>query len=418
MAEEVQIAVYRDGALAYPVPSKGRETVLALSLDRLLATILKIPADRLEETQTVAEEALKKMSPYPDEPLKVSCERLSESESGAIVAAAALPESVADAMGDALDAAKASVRRVDVLAFGALRAFLGSSSAPVDASRRLVLIEDGPAIAAFVLDGATPVALRAISPGGDMRRETMLLLLEAEDVAGPAKLKEIFATDGIEADGIGGIAPVVRIAVPEEDAIAAVRERSFEPDAIDAIPESWSGVLDETRFKSKMKVWLSAAAAVWLAAVTVLAGVPKYREYRAGRYDTMRKTHRAAYRNVSERKAQVEAVRSVSNHDLGALETLRVVTSVLPEGVTLSKWNFKRGDRLSFGGTAENGNQQLVYDFKDGLAGVMLSQASGNDEDSETPFFTNVELPRGVVSRAGKAAFDVDCDFKTPEEEE
>ena len=108
----------------------------------------------------------------------------------------------------------------------------------------------------------------------------------------------------------------------------------------------------------------------------------------------------------------------VSNHDLGALETLRVVTSVIQEGMELSKWNFKRGDKLTFSGTVADGDERKVYAFKDGLSGVVLSQVSGLEDDDETPFFTDVTLPRGVSQRGGKAVFDVECDFKEAEEDD
>lgn len=414
MAEESKIAVFKDGVLEFPVAGKGREAVLALSLDRLLAKVLRTSSPEPGAAEAAAAEALKAMSPYPDEPLTVSCETMAEDVGGRTVFAAALPEGSVEDIGEALDASKVDIRRVDALSLGALHSL--AAGYLTDGARRLVLLNDGTCTAAYVMDGAVPAAARALAPGCDIRREATLLLLEAEDAAGPAPLAQILAERGTCDESLEDLAPVSEIPEGAADAVAGVAARDREAGVLDALPAGWAEVLAESRFKRKMKIALSIAAAVWLAAVGVMAGVPQYRKYKTASFDTMRKEHRTAFRNASEIKRQVEAVRSVSNHDQGALETLRVAASVLPDGVTLSKWNFKRGDRLSFSGVADDGNQQLVYSFKDGLAGVALSQVSGNEDDGDTLFFTEVALPKGVVSRGGKAAFDIECDFKPKEE--
>jgi hypothetical protein len=90
----------------------------------------------------------------------------------------------------------------------------------------------------------------------------------------------------------------------------------------------------------------------------------------------------------------------------------------MPDGLVLSRWNFKRGDVLTFTGTSEAGNHQRVYDFKDKLSSVKLSQISGLETDAEINYFTRVELPHGVATRGAKASFDIECDFKHPEEDD
>ena len=207
------------------------------------------------------------------------------------------------------------------------------------------------------------------------------------------------------------------------DAVRGVAERSAEQGTANALPQTWLEILEETRFKRKMVVGFGAAAFLWVAALSVMLGVTWWTNRQADQVELARRAHRSAYNKVSDRKAQVETVRSVSNHDLGALETLRVVSGVLPEGVELSKWYFKRGERLSFTGTAEGSDNvvesnQRVFALKDALAGFQLGEISGNDEDADVPFFTDVSLPKGVVQRSGKAVFDVECSFKTVEEAE
>ena len=225
----------------------------------------------------------------------------------------------------------------------------------------------------------------------------------------------------MQTDGLEALAPVRAMVSGAADAVRGVAERSAEQGTANALPQTWQDILEETRFKRKMVVGFGAAAFLWVASLGVILGVPWYINHQAEKVDLSRRAHMPAYRKVSDKKEQVETVRSVSNHDLGALETLRVVAGVLPEGVELTKWNFKRGERLSFSGTAEGGdnieNNRRVYALKDALTGFQLSEISGNDEDADIPFFTDVLLPKGVAQRSGKATFDVECSFMVVEEE-
>jgi hypothetical protein len=339
-----------------------------------------------------------------------------ETEDGVLVVAAALPEGSSDDMATALDDAGLNVMRVDALALGELRSAWPKLALGGGSARKLALLDGKDCISLFVLDGDCPVAARALSHGCDMRREVMLSLLDAEEFGGAAELSEIVVVGDVPRDGLDAFAPVRAVESEGIDPVAGVAERSMEATSLNVLPDSWREVLDETRFKRKMKTWLGTAGGVWLLIMAVLVGVPKVYDYMIHRQETMCKAHRSSYNKVREKRDQVESVRLVSNHDLGALETLRVVTSVLPDNVTLKSWNFKRGDKLSFSGIADDGDQQKVYDFKDGLAGVMLSQVSEREEDGDIPFFTNVEMP-GVKSTKGGATFNVNCDFKAKEVE-
>ena len=421
MAEEVHIAVFDGGELHKPPRlRKGGEAVLALPLNRLLAKVVRVGADDAEGLSAVAERELKAMSPYPDEPLAVSCEVLKEDAEGTLALALALPESSADDIGEALDAGKVGITRVDALVLGLLRSAYNELSGD---GRKVVLSQEGDCVALVVLDGQTPCALRALSPDSEIKAELAYSLLEAEASGGPAPLSEILVSGDVNTEGLEDFAPVRALVADAADAVRGVAERSAEQGTANALPQTWLEILEETRFKRKMVVGFGAAAFLWVAALSVMLGVTWWTNRQADQVELARRAHRSAYNKVSDRKAQVETVRSVSNHDLGALETLRVVSGVLPEGVELSKWYFKRGERLSFTGTAEGSDNvvesnQRVFALKDALAGFQLGEISGNDEDADVPFFTDVSLPKGVVQRSGKAVFDVECSFKTVEEAE
>lgn len=418
MAEDLRIAVFENGELSVPVKGgKGNEAVLALPLDRLLVKVVKVPADSDTDVSAYLTDILKSVSPFPDEELTVSYETVRESEEGSTVLAAALPEGSADDIAEALDGAGINVTRVDSLALGALRSAWPLLGFTCDTHRRLLLIPGSSCISLFVLDGDCPSVIRAVSHDADLKRETMLSLIEAESSAGSAMLKETVVLGELDCAAFEGFAPVRKLDAAGIDFLAGVADRAVDPASLNALPASWREVLEETRFKTKFKRFITAAIGIWVIMLCVVIGVPKYYSHQTSKQNEISRSHQKKYRKVQEKKDQVEAVRNVSNHDLGALETLRVVADSLPEGIVLSRWNFKRGDLLAFSGTSDGGNHQSVSAFKDSLSNVMLSSISGNAKDEDIRFFTEVELPRGIVTRNGKAVFDIECNFKDPEEE-
>lgn len=419
MAEEVKIAVFEDGELTVPVKgNKRNEAVLALPLDRLLVKVVRVPQDSLENIVDYLTNIFKKLSPYPDEAINVSYEVVRETEDGSIVLAAALPESSADDIAEALDMAKLNVTRVDSWALGMLRVAWPALAVASDDLRRLLLIPGKSYTSLFVLDGDCPAVVRAIANDANFKREIMLSLVEADSFAHSVQLSEIIVLGSIsDVSQFESFAPVRVIDNSALDPIEGIVERSLDSTALNALPDSWREVLEESRFKSKFKTFSAVALGIWVLMVAFIIGVPKYYQSQtANQREIIKKNHRQ-YREVQEKMDQVTAVRNVSNHDLGALESLRVVASAMPDGLVLSRWNFKRGDILTFTGTSEAGNHQRVYDFKDKLSAIKLSQISENDDDSETGYFTRVELPRGVSTRGTKASFDVECDFKEAKEE-
>lgn len=406
MAESIQIVAYTGGELR--VLSGGidpGEAVLALPLSRLVVKMVRVAEG--EDPVAVATPVLAALSPFPDEPLTVSCETVSETEKGRVVLAAALPESAADDIADALDAAKLNVTRVDALALGELRALWGQLG---NGGRRLVLLKGADCISLFVLDDDVPSAVRAITSEGDLRREVMLSLLEAEDFSGGKPLSEIVVSGDVDVAGLEAFAPVRRIEGAGEEAVfAGIEARSADPAALDVLPDSWREVLEETRFKSKLKRFLAIAGGIWALVMLVLFGVPVVYGMLTDHQRTLSREHSRQYKAVRETKEKVNLVRKYSDHSRGALEIMLAVSSCLPlpEGaetscIELNSWNFKREDGVRFSGEADSA--QLVYNFKDALI--------------DSGIFAQVNLQGPSAGKGNRQRFDIDCRFEAEEEEQ
>ena len=424
---------------------KGREAVLALPLNRLLVKMVRVPQE--EDPVAFSEPVLKGLSPFPDDALTVSCETVRDDEKGRVVIAAALPESAADDIGEALDAEKLSVVRIDSLALGQLRGVwnaLGESS-----GRRLVLLDSPDCLSCIVLDGDQPSAIRAITDRANLWREVTLSLLEAEDFGGARKLDEIVVVEAergeayppSEASCVAGamrgesfplqdkdepstsgsgkdsasplsvlssFAPIRRITVGADAALVGVAERAADEGGLNALPESWRELLEETRFKAKLIKCLAIAGGVWLLIMAVLFGVPTAYNFMTDHQKSLSKQHQRQYAAVKEMKAKVDLIHKYSDHARGALEIMKALSDRLPEEVTLSGWNYNREEGVRVSGDAETA--EAVYKFKD----EMDALADGGDGEGER-IFGAVELNGPNASKGGHR-FDLDCQYQKEEE--
>ena len=392
MNTETKVAAFQGGDLQVRASeSSTPEVVLALPLSRLLVKMVRVSPG--EDPIAVATPVLKALSPFPDDPLAVSCETVAESDAGATVIAAALPESSADDIAEALDAAKLNVVRIDALEIGALRS-LWSDLKVEDGARRLVILKSPDGLSLIVLDGDCPVSIRSVADEADLKRETWLSLLEAEDFNGPKELAE-----------------TVEREIDLDAALAGIADRAAEPGALDALPDSWREVLAETRFKKKLTRNLIAAGVLWLLVMGVLFGVPVGYGFMTDHVKGLSKAHAKQYKQVAEKKAKTELVRKYSDHARGALEIMKAVSDRLPAGVTLSDWRFTREGGVTVRG--ETDEKDEAYQIKDKLAEMGTEEQE--DGSRGEPVFQVVELG-SVNFQGGRHKFEITCEYESSDE--
>ena len=428
MPKGVQVVAYEGGALRSLVSGEtGREAVLALPLSRLIVKMVRVPAG--EDPVEVSRAVLQKASPFPDEPLTVSYETVSEDEGGSSVLAAALPEGAADDIGEALDAAKLNVTRVDSLALGQLRGVWSALGECDASSRRVVLLSSVDCISIFMLDGDQPSAVRATTDGAELKREVMLSLLEAEDFGGAKPLSEIVVVRSEKPESpenpenpenpeipetpetpepdfasLSCFAPVREITVGADAGLVGVAERSGEEGSLNALPESWAEFLAETRFKAKLMKFLAVAAGIWILAMGVLFGVPIVYGFMTDSKKSDTKRHHARFVEVKNMVDKVNLVRKYSDHDHSALEILKAVSDRLPEDVTLSDWDYRRDKGIVLKGDAAQSSD--IYELKD----RMEAMAFGEGEDAER-VFGEVKMGSVGSSRGGRYRFTLELNY-------
>lgn len=398
------------------------EVVLSMPLKLLLVKVARISVEGRDHLAEMAGEELGKVSPFPDETPVTGMETVAETDRELVTVFAALPEAGAAEIGDALDEAKMRVLRTDITTLGWLRTLWPQISP--DAGRKVVLMDFDDGWDMVVLDESAPSQLRGlgrISDPAELGREVMLSLLRAGGAVEPKEIV-LFSKTTVDkgiVERLSQLAPVrfVQLMGNEEPGtedgefetsfggIEGVARRTQEGASLDVTPADWVELRTEARFKKKLVAFLVAAAAGWVLLMGVLFGVPFVYGQMTERQKTLSKRHARAYGEVKEMRDKVKLVQQYSDHARGSLEMLKAVSDRMPEGITLTSFSYKRGERLSVVGEAQQPTD--VYAFKNAL-----TEAATEDDEK---LFTEVTLTGPSQSR-GVHKFSIEGSFVSEEE--
>ena len=405
----------------------ANEVVLSMPLSSLLVKVARTSVDERDSLSETAGAELGKVSPFPDETPVAGIETVAETDRDLVTMFAALPESGAADIGDALDEAKVRVLRTDITALGWLRTLWPRIvSQSLDSSRRVVLMDLDDGWDVIVLDENSPSLLRGlgtISDPAELGREMTLSLLQAGMSVESGEIV-VFTKREVSEDVVvrlKAFAPVRIERVEEIDAnwgVDGVARRTLEGATLDVTPNDWSDLREESRFKKKLATFLTVAAAGWVVVMGTLFGGPIVYYQLTEHQKTICKRHSKAHKEVKEMRDKVKLVQQYSDHARGTLEMLKAVSDRMPEGVTLTSFNYRRGEKLSISGEADQ--PTVVYDFKNALteAEIILAQAEeGSDKEAETEkLFAEVTLTGPSKSR-NTHKFSIECLFESVEEE-
>lgn len=413
----------------------ANEIVLSMPLPSLLVKISRTSVDERDSLSEAAGSELGKVSPFPSETPVAGIETVAETDRELVTMFAALPEAGAVEIGDALDEAGLRVVRTDVTALGWLRTLwpriMASHSQAADtaASRIVVLMNFDGDWDVVVLDEGVPTLLRGlgeISDTAELGREITLSILQAGAGSGPCEMVVFSRCDvspeTIERLKMFGTVRVER--VDDADAnwgVDGVARRTIEGATLDVTPADWAELREESRFSRKLKAFLSVAAAGWVLAMGTLFGGPMVYDHLTERQKSICRRHYKSYKEVKDMLDKVKLVQQYSDHARGTLEMLKAVSDRMPEGVTLTSFNYRRGEKLSLVGETEQ--PTFAYDFKNALTdAVMVSDEPNPEEDGESSkveekLFAKVTLSDLKQGRNGHR-FSMECLFDFDESAE
>ena len=398
---------------------KTREFILSVPLSRLLVKVLRLPVDEREDLEETAQDALQKISPFPDEPLAVGVETVAETDKEIVAVAAALPESAAEDISTALVAAKVNVTKTDITALGRLRAFWPQICEKEGAARRLVLMNLDDGWDVIVLDDGAPVFLRGL--GGEDRtpdelaRDVTLSLLQGEAFGGARAIEDVVVFSEKPVDeallaklSAFGPVRVAETTADEYESAEGVAQRAAEGATCDVTPASWTAALREARFKKKLTIGVSAAMAVWLAVMGVFFGVPFVYGQLTARQQAQSKRHQTAFKEAKSIQTKLKMVQGYSDREHGALMLLKRISDALPgtegDDIRLREFRYTRDDAVQLQVIADSEN---ALDYQKALH--ELEDAEGNKL-----FPGGVQIPGGMT----KNQFRIVATLQEPDEDE
>ncbi len=383
----------------------ARQVVIALPLSRLLVRILKLPVEVKDDLSDAVALQMDKLSPFPGEELTVGCEVLSEGDDHLWVFAAAMPSAVFEEVGGALNAAGLQVARTDVSALGWFRSLCGPLRLS-QSGRRVVLMDPDDGWDLLVIDSGFPVLARGLGAFEDwsvMAREVMLSLLNTELEVGHAPVSEVLVVSATEPPSELSASLFAALGVqvrhhPLSDldgGAEGVALRTGEGSALDLTPQIWRNAVKESQVRKRVLTGVAIATAAWAIFMGVLFAGPVVYKQMTDRVRAASRAHAKAYKQVSDMRARVNLILSYMDRTYSPLEMLRLVSGYLPQGITLTGFNYRRDDGVKVTGEADL--PTLVYDFKNAV--------------TEDPLFESVSLT-GPSASKGKHKFDVDAKFK------
>lgn len=158
------------------------------------------------------------------------------------------------------------------------------------------------------------------------------------------------------------------------------------------------------------RIWMRSLGAVlvlYLFGVVIYFAWLQVLDFKVQGIERQAYALQGSYTNALKLKAQVQVLENQLNLQFAALECYKAVAKLLPEGVTLDGLNFQRGRTLTVFGTADS--QAPVYDFSGAMGKYMAS--------TNELMFSKVNVPSINVKGNGQVGWSFACELKRGENE-
>ncbi len=392
---------------------------VGLPSESLLLRIVNLPNADANEMREMVRLQLDKIAPFPLEEMVFSHETLAVGQDFSRILMVAARRAAAEDIARALNDARLRPARMDAAVMG-WQPLLKNAGAFPENGRHANLIVSADESVLWISQNGDPIAIRALRghdqtvPGADSYRDMAeeirhtLMALELEhgpesavslavwhENEPPSEASDAFRT-------LAGLEPVFRplSELPPLSEGLARRAAQQGDGLLDLTPEQWRATEQTQAFRRRFKRTAQLLIGLWTLAMAAVLGGNYWQE---ARLETVRAEQTAwaeAANEVRDLRARIRMIREYTDTKQSALETLREVVRLLPDGIELTLFDYRKGNSARIGGQADSVNQ--VYDYKTRMDGSAL--------------FLNAELtgPR-YDARRKKQLFDME--LALPEKE-
>ncbi len=398
---------------------KGEITAI-LHTDQVLLRIVDLPAADLDELQGMVELQVDKFSPFPIEHMAVSFEVLGTTDTDSRVLIAACKRDAVQHLGDLFLELGRLPDRIDVAIAGWWHLIESAGGIEPSGRHGLILLDETGAELIITQDGL-PVLLRSLGSQAGASDEEYYAELAEEAGYTLTSLESEWGAHATPDLTVwhSGPEPEALLQVLQSECEVAVHSRQL--DNIPALSEgvvlrTGSGEDEMPRLDLCLPEWKEEAAAragqrrlltfvtslllIWFLLV---AGFLTYANVDRTRMERLRiavaglEEPAEAASALSRRVASLE---QYADRTHSALEVLREITVLLPDGVELNSFTFRKAGTVNLRG--ESRRAPAIYDFLDAMQGSELfrevtlegvTQAPGGRRNPE--FRMTVHLPGG-----------------------
>jgi Tfp pilus assembly protein PilN len=164
---------------------------------------------------------------------------------------------------------------------------------------------------------------------------------------------------------------------------------------LDLTPASWTSAASAKRTRRMMLVSALVVLGLWGVFVGGGLGWIAFERARLHGLEAEAKRWSEPANAVRRLRLQVSLIERYTDRTYSALEILREISQLQPEGTDLTTWTYRKGEGLSIDGEADSG--PLVNAF--------------NEQLNQSALFTDVKPGTRTLTRAGRNRFSFDIQF-------
>jgi Tfp pilus assembly protein PilN len=396
-----------------------------LPSDKTLMRVVDLPTSDPAEMKGMVDLQVDKFSPFPVEHMTVALEVLSQKEKTSRVLIVALQREIVETFGRALGQAGLLPRWIDVQVMGWWSMLKERGEIP-EKGRKVILLLEKTGTELIACQDGMPVVFRSLGSGQGLSEEDFFSELADETAYTLTTLEaERGAVDGVKMDlWHGAFKAPPKVVVPDVTLSAVPPPANGPPPtlveklrlacgvevdcrSLDTLPPLTEGLARRTAAKGDTALNLAPPEwrtqehgrrtkksllfasvvflVVWLAGVAAFLGGLKLQENRLDQWKSSVAVREKSAARVKELKDKITSFEQYADRSRSALECLREISALLPQGVEITSFSYKKGASLSLRG--ECATPEPIYSFVQAL--------------QQSPLFTEVKT-EGVRSKMGQ----------------
>ena len=418
------------------------ELCAAIPADKVLMRVVDLPTADPAEMRSMADLQVDKFSPFPVEHMAVAVEQLSQKDKTSRVLIVAVQRMVVDALGTFFGGVGTLPRWIDVDVLGWWRLLKDHGVVPA-AGRRVILLADREATELIICQDGVPVVLRSLGTAQGISTEEFhaeladeigysLTALETErGAAETSKISVWCWGDGappkvmVKADSpsravethAGDLCPELAARLRETcglevetrslaslpDLSEGLARRAMERGAVsvDLAPAEWQSTEHSRKTQKALLIATAAFFGVWLVGLAVFFAGFKLEQNRLVKIKAEVAALDGPAAEVRTLNDRIKSFEIYADRSHTALESLREVSVMLPAGIDLTSFTYKKGNEVVLRG--ESDAPDAIYSFFQALEQsdffeqvkpeAVRQKTSGNRQRSE--FSVTAKLPGG-----------------------